>query len=83
MEIKGEEIESAICSMSKGKSPGPDGLSIKFYLDCWPTIKNEISLLASLFAVPEINENFKSGFLTLIYKKVTESNWLITAQFLF
>ena len=70
IEIKEEELESAICSMSKGKSPGPDGLSIKFHQECWPIIKNEISLLlASLFAVPEINENFKSGFLTLIYKK--------------
>ena len=70
IEIKGEEIESAICSMAKGKSPGPDGLSIEFYQECWPITKNEISLLlASLFAVPEINENFKSGFLTLIYKK--------------
>ena len=70
IEIIGEEIESAICSMSKGKSPGPDGLSIEFYQECWPIIKNELSLLlASLFAVPEINENFKSGLLTLIYKK--------------
>ena len=70
IEIKGEEIESAICIMSKGKSLGPDGLSIEFYQECWPIIKNEIShLLASLFAVPEINENFKSGFLTLIYEK--------------
>ena len=68
--IKGEEIESAICSMSKGKSPGPDSLSIEFYQECWPIIKNEISLLlGSLFAVPEINEKFKSDFLTLIHKK--------------
>ena len=63
IEIKGEEIESVICSMTKGKSPGPDGLSIELNQESWPIIKNEISLpLASLFAVPEINENFKSRF---------------------
>ena len=57
--------------MTKGKSPGPDGHCIKFYQECWPKIKNEIFLLlANIFAVLEINENFKSNSLTLIYKKI-------------
>ena len=34
------EIETAISQMVKDKSPGPDGLSVEFYTQCWPIVKN-------------------------------------------
>ena len=33
------EIETAIGQMAKGKAPGPDGLSVEFYTQCWPIVK--------------------------------------------
>ena len=35
------EIETAISQMAKGKAPGPDGLSVEFYTQCWPIVKND------------------------------------------
>ena len=69
-DINVEEIERAISSMSRGKAPGPDGLTIEFYQECWQVIKTEITLLLSnLYAAPGINEKLKSGYLSLIHKK--------------
>ena len=65
-----EEIERAICSMTRRKTPGPDGLSIEFYQECWQIIKTKITLLLStLYAASGINKKFKSGYLSLIHKK--------------
>ena len=33
------EIETAIRQMAKGNAPGPDGLSVEFYTQCWPIVK--------------------------------------------
>ena len=33
------ELETAICQIAKGKTPGPDGLSLEFYTQCWPIVK--------------------------------------------
>ena len=65
------EIESAISQMAKGKTPGPDGLSIEFYIQhCWPIVKDEVvSLLREMFFTQTIHPQIKTGYLTLIHKK--------------
>ena len=64
------EIETAINQMAKGKAPGPDGLSIEFYIHCWSIIKHEvIDVLRELFSTQLIKPQIKTGYLTLIHKK--------------
>ena len=64
------EIETAISQMAKGKAPGPDGLSVKFYIQCWPIVKNDfVNLLNQMYSTQSIDNRTKSGFITLIHKK--------------
>ena len=64
------EIETAISQMAKGKAPGPDGLSVEFYTQCWPIVKhNFVNLLNQMYSTQSIDNRTKSGFVTLIYKK--------------
>ena len=64
------EIETAISQMAKGKAPGPDGLSVEFYTQCWPIVKNDfVNLLNQMYSTHTIDNKTKSGFITLIYKK--------------
>ena len=55
--------------MAKGKAPGPDGLSVEFYTQCWPIIKNDfVNLFNKMYSTQTIDNRTKSGFITLIYK---------------
>ena len=64
------EIETAISQMAKGKAPGPDGLSVEFYTQCWPIVKHDfVNLLNQMYSTQSIDNRTKSGFITLIYKK--------------
>ena len=64
------EIETAISQMAKGKAPGPDGLSVEFYTQCWPIVKNDfVNLLNQMYSTQTIDNRTKSGFVTLTYKK--------------
>ena len=64
------EIETEINQMAKGKAPGPDGLSIEFYIHYWSIVKHEvIDMLRELFSTQFIKPQIKTGYLTLIYKK--------------
>ena len=70
LDLSEREIETAICQMAKGKAPGPDGLSIEFYIHCWPIVKDEVvSMLREMFSTQTIHPQIKTGYLTLIYKK--------------
>ena len=64
------EIETAVSQMAKGKeAPGPDGLSVEFYTQCWPIVKNDfVHLLNQMYSAQTIDNRTKSGFITLIYK---------------
>ena len=45
------EIETAISQIAKGKAPGPDGLSVEFYTQCWPFVKNDfVNLLNQMYS---------------------------------
>ena len=64
------EIETAISQMAKGKVPGPDGLSVEFYTQSWPIVKNDfVNLLNQMYSTQSIDNRTKSGFITLIHKK--------------
>ena len=64
------ENETAISQMAKGKAPGPNGLSIEFYTQCWPIVKNDFAkLLNQMYITQTIDNRTKSGFITLIHKK--------------
>ena len=64
------EIETAISQMAKSKAPGPDGLSVEFYTQCWPIVKLDfVNLLNQMYSIQTIDNRTKSGFITLIYKK--------------
>ena len=56
--------------MAKGKAPGPDGLSVEFYTQCWLIVRNDfLNLLNQTYSTQTIDNRTKSGFITLIYKK--------------
>ena len=56
------EIETAISQMAKGKAPGPDGLSVEFYTQCWPIVKNDfVNLLNQMYSNQTIEPNLDSS----------------------
>lgn len=65
----GEEVENSLKALAKNKSPGPDGLSLEFFIHFWKIIKVEITQLIndanSGTAVPK---DFKRGSIILIPK---------------
>ena len=70
IDLSEHEIEAAINQMAKGKALGPDGLSIEFYTQCWPIVKNDfVNLLKQMYSTQTIDNRTKSGFITIIYKK--------------
>ena len=69
-ELSDFDIETAISQMAKGKPPGPDGLSVEFYTQCWPIVKNDfVNLLNQMYSTQIIDNRTKSGFITFIHKK--------------
>ena len=63
-------IETALSQMKKGKVPGPDGLSVEFYTQCWSIVKNDfVNILKEMYSTKTIDYRIKSGFITLIHKK--------------
>lgn len=38
-EIKESEVNEAVWGLEPDKAPGPDGLSIAFFINCWDFIK--------------------------------------------
>ena len=70
IDLSEHEIETAINQMAKGKAPGPNGLSIEFYTQCWPVVKNDfVNVLKQMYSTQTIDNRTKSGFIALIYKK--------------
>ena len=61
--------------MKTNKSPGPDGISIEFYLRHWQTIKKDFTeMINELHTAREIPEKMKYGIIKLIYKKGTKTD---------
>ena len=43
-----EELKNAVFQMTKGKSPGLDGIPVEFYQEFWETIKHLYFELSAL-----------------------------------
>ncbi|WOL04633.1 hypothetical protein Cni_G13355 [Canna indica] len=43
-EFSGEEIWNAVNSLGRGKSPGPDGFNVEFYIKYWHIVKSFIEI---------------------------------------
>ncbi len=63
------EILEAIKSMSKGKSPGIDGIPVEFYLHFWNIIETPLmELFCECLDKKELSTTMKQGLITLIPK---------------
>ena len=68
-EINREGVERAITGTKTGKTPGPDGLSIKFYKKSWHVIGPDlIKLYHNIFKNGKIPTDTKKGYICLFYK---------------
>ncbi|XP_073112185.1 uncharacterized protein [Elaeis guineensis] len=65
-----DEIKSAIFSLAKNKSPGPDGFQISFYQKYWDVVSNDIiKLFASLHSGHCEFSRLNYTYISLIPKK--------------
>ena len=63
------EISEAVGSMKKGKSPGNDGLSVKFYFHFWEIIENPLfDLFKECILKKEMSTSMKQGLICLLPK---------------
>ncbi|KAG7578919.1 Reverse transcriptase domain [Arabidopsis thaliana x Arabidopsis arenosa] len=64
-----EEVEKAIRSMGKFKSPGPDGYQPIFYQQCWETVgESVIKLVLEFFENLELPMNLNDALVVLLPK---------------
>ncbi len=69
-EITEKECFEALTSMSKNKSPGPDGLPVEFYLEFWNDIKDMVigSYIES-YNAKELSQMQRTSVTSLLFKK--------------
>lgn len=68
--IDTEEIYKALSKMKRNKTPGPDGLTVEFYLTFWNQLKYDIlRLFKSIYDENCMTRTMRHGHITLIYKK--------------
>ena len=64
------ELTASIKSLNLNKAPGPDGLSVEFYLTFWDLLGPQLlDVLNSCFVSEELCESMKSSATRLIYKR--------------
>ena len=75
------ECQSALQSMSNGKSPGSDGLTREFYVCFWEDIGScLVSALNYSFEHGELTSSQKQAVITLIEKRAETRDWLRTGD---
>ncbi len=68
-DLKREELQLALRRMKKGKSPGPDGLSIEFYQHFWYILEEPLFLMFNdCIKKKELATTMKQGLISLIPK---------------
>lgn len=78
--LKIEELDNAIKQMSKGKSPGLDGLTVEFYTFFWSDIRRMLfNALTECISNGHLSPTMKRGLITLLPKpnknKLSLENW--------
>jgi hypothetical protein len=64
------EIQKAMYSIVKGKSPGPDGLGAEFYYACGPLIAPPLhQMLLEAQSKGVLPKEFASGDISVLYRK--------------
>ena len=64
------ECLAALKSMSKGKTPGSDGLPAEFYLTFWDILKEDfVEIVNNCFVEGIMPESLRSALITLLFKK--------------
>lgn len=79
-DLKIEELDIAINRMSKGKSPGLDGLTVEFYIFFWEDIRELLyNAFLECISTGHLSSTMKQGIITLIPKpnkdKLLLDNW--------
>lgn len=70
-----EEIQVALYSMKKGKSPGNDGLTVEFYMHFWELIKDPLlSMYDECIDLKDMTTSMKQGVICLIPKPDKDTN---------
>jgi len=65
-----QEIWDAVISFKSDKAPGPDGISVEFYKECFQVIKYDLRKVLNLFLNKgRLPAKYKAGLITLIPKK--------------
>lgn len=78
--IAEDEIYKAMSSMSKNKNPGPDGITIEFYVKFGNQLRQILfKLFESIQIKSSMSRSMRLGHITLIYKnkgdKQCLQNW--------
>ena len=47
--VSEEEIEGVVKSMPRDKAPGPDGIPVEFYINCWQTVTTDFIVTSEAF----------------------------------
>lgn len=64
-----DELDKAVHQMAKGKSPGPDGLTVEFYIFFWNDIRQMLfEALVECISRLDLSPTMKPGLITLIPK---------------
>ena len=65
-----QECEAAVRDMRKGRSPGPDGIPLEFYLTFWPLIGPLLlDMILYLIRVGSFSRDVISALISLLLKK--------------
>lgn len=68
--INNEEIRSALFKMKKQKTPGPDGLTVEFFIKFWNGLQDILfKLFQTVYEEKCMSRTMRHGHITLIYKK--------------
>ena len=65
-----QEVHTALVGLSRGRSPGSDGLPMEFYLTFWDTIGPDLTdVLNDSWETGQLSPSQRTALITLIFKK--------------
>lgn len=69
-EITVEELDTAVKTFKKNKTPGGDGLGLEFYLGFWELLRIDLmGVFKEMYRKGEMPLSFRQGVIILLYKK--------------